>query len=206
MQPIAWSTTTPSNTRKAFSYRQRSFFNLRITHAQNRPHFDAFLFTIDIKEDSCNSNRKSSILSTISKNSWHNLDESYTSFCSILQPSSWTKQLFKPLPPQPRPISSPCSTRMPATHARPRKGGSTRRAWICCLCFYHNKTGKFRNCQNPNKEDCEGVERQRELTQSGRSWKEKTEVEGNHERCDECWPLEGEAWHDADGKGPGRRW
>jgi hypothetical protein len=95
---------------------------------------------------------------------------------------------------------------MPSTHARPRKGGSTARAWICCVCYYHNKTGKFRNCQNPNKEDCEGVERQRELTQSGRSWKEKTEVEGNHERCDECWPLQGAQWQDANGKGPGRRW
>jgi hypothetical protein len=48
------------------------------------------------------------------------------------------------------------------------------------------------------------------VSRGKRSWKEKPETEGNHERCDGCWPPNGEDWIGDEsgevGRGPERRW
>jgi len=83
------------------------------------------------------------------------------------------------------------------TEARPRRGGCGPAAWMCCVCKYHNKTGKFTHCSNSLKEKCAGT-----LSTDEVSERPKSAVGGNHHRCEACYPSQFGVYVN----GHGRQW
>jgi hypothetical protein len=68
--------------------------------------------------------------------------------------------------------------------AGPRRGGCTIKAWMCCTCKFHNKTGR-RWCSNSNKEKCAG-----KLPEEETKSRPGSEKSLNHHRCEACYPSQ----------------
>jgi hypothetical protein len=67
---------------------------------------------------------------------------------------------------------------------RPRRGGCTTEAWMCCVCKYHNKIGRSW-CSNLNKDTCAG-----KLSQEDVNHRSESEKSLNHRRCEACYPSQ----------------